>query len=485
MTTLIGRSPKDSYQELLKLNHLNAGLDSTLRSVEDGIGVSTPLQLSTTDVALNGLKWPSGGTAGQFLRISTTSGLLEWANPIGTIASQSASSVAITGGTITGLGLPVASSDAATKAYVDAASTGAGGFTTGMEVYSATNPGAGWLPANGATYPISSYPTLASKLGAIVNGSFAFSTATTFTNGYACTNISYANGFFYTFTPTGTTPVYQYSTNGTSFTTLTVPFTASWIVAYGNNTWVGVDGNGILATSTNGTSWTTHPSLGTGNASVFTIMFGNGKFVIGLTQGRFATSTDGITWTISASVNASAGVSSIAFGNGIFMATCGNATVYTSTDAITWSSHSTGGTTNYISTSVAFANGTFAVLDSGAFVQITTNGTSWTTHGSYGGGGVQIVASGGMFAMMTRATTSSSSAPSMYKSTDGINWTGYSTGLSYGYSIAFGAGVIITTGSTTSVTLVTYAKPFTYNPDTQFLLPSLTAYTPAVPYIKT
>lgn len=43
---------------------------------------------------------------------------------LGSIATQAASSVAITGGTITGLGSPSGSSDAATKGYVDTATTG-------------------------------------------------------------------------------------------------------------------------------------------------------------------------------------------------------------------------------------------------------------------------------------------------------------------------------------------------------------------------
>jgi hypothetical protein len=80
MTSLFKRSPKDSFQELLKLENTGAGIDSTLRSVQDGLGINTPLQLSTTQIALNGVVWPtSTGMAGQILTANADS-TLSWQN---------------------------------------------------------------------------------------------------------------------------------------------------------------------------------------------------------------------------------------------------------------------------------------------------------------------------------------------------------------------------------------------------------------------
>lgn len=77
--SLIGRAPKDSYPELLKLNNSGAGVDTTLRSVTDGTGNASPLQLSTTQIALNGAVWPTSvGTTGQQLVVGT-GGNLGWA----------------------------------------------------------------------------------------------------------------------------------------------------------------------------------------------------------------------------------------------------------------------------------------------------------------------------------------------------------------------------------------------------------------------
>lgn len=48
MSTLAGRKPKDTYKDLLHIENSNAGLDSTLRTVESGGGDASILALSTS-----------------------------------------------------------------------------------------------------------------------------------------------------------------------------------------------------------------------------------------------------------------------------------------------------------------------------------------------------------------------------------------------------------------------------------------------------
>jgi hypothetical protein len=83
MPTLFNRAPKNSYQELLKLTNTEAGLDTNLRTIEDGTGTISPLSLSTTQIALNGLIWPTTtpGT-GQILSVGAGDQLV-WANANG------------------------------------------------------------------------------------------------------------------------------------------------------------------------------------------------------------------------------------------------------------------------------------------------------------------------------------------------------------------------------------------------------------------
>lgn len=50
MTTLTGKKPANTYKDLLQVSNLNSGIDGTLRSIEDGEGTLSPLQLSETEV---------------------------------------------------------------------------------------------------------------------------------------------------------------------------------------------------------------------------------------------------------------------------------------------------------------------------------------------------------------------------------------------------------------------------------------------------
>ena len=49
--SLLGRKPSDTYKSLLKVGEsANQTIDTTLRSIEDGLGNDTALSLSTTSV---------------------------------------------------------------------------------------------------------------------------------------------------------------------------------------------------------------------------------------------------------------------------------------------------------------------------------------------------------------------------------------------------------------------------------------------------
>lgn len=55
MTTLSGRAPKDTFKDLTQISNGNAGLDSTLRPLEDGEGTQSPLLLSTTGIRVDAI----------------------------------------------------------------------------------------------------------------------------------------------------------------------------------------------------------------------------------------------------------------------------------------------------------------------------------------------------------------------------------------------------------------------------------------------
>lgn len=74
MSTLTGRQPKDTYKDLLQVSNSNMGVDTTVRTVEDGEGTASALQLSTTKVNINGTPQIGGvdmtATAGQLNQLA-------------------------------------------------------------------------------------------------------------------------------------------------------------------------------------------------------------------------------------------------------------------------------------------------------------------------------------------------------------------------------------------------------------------------------
>jgi len=54
MATLTGRTPGDTYKNLLQIDNSNSGVDVTLRRVEDGEGDNTALSLGTTSAQIHG-----------------------------------------------------------------------------------------------------------------------------------------------------------------------------------------------------------------------------------------------------------------------------------------------------------------------------------------------------------------------------------------------------------------------------------------------
>lgn len=64
MATLQGKTIKDTYKDLLQVSNSNSGVDATLRTIEDGEGTSSALQVSTTNVRVNGSLDVTGSVTG-------------------------------------------------------------------------------------------------------------------------------------------------------------------------------------------------------------------------------------------------------------------------------------------------------------------------------------------------------------------------------------------------------------------------------------
>lgn len=203
--------------------------------------------------------------------------------------------------------------------------------------------------------------------------------------------------------------------------------------AYGNGVWVAGGTDGVLITSTNGTTWTERSSnfsnivtgvYGSYNiANIKYVRYGNGRWFISGENDSVKTSTDTITWTSIAqtfsNVNVaiaygngnwifagSSGVAYIssdptntslwttittnfssygfidaAYGNGIWVAGGSNGKIYTSTDGITWATQTSNFGTNTI-LSIAYGNGRWIAGGEQGQMRVSTDGATWTTETS-------------------------------------------------------------------------------------------------------
>jgi hypothetical protein len=146
------------------------------------------------------------------------------------------------------------------------------------------------------------------------------------------------------------------STDGTNWTTKTIDGT--WrSIAYGNGVWVLV-GNGIATSTDNGATWTTR-TLGTDYwyGSLNAVAYGNGRFVaVGAARNGggsdIVTSTDGIRWVTQTKRGMEWATQTnmewrecerwdywrnIAYGNGRWVAVSRYGSIATSTDGFNWS----------------------------------------------------------------------------------------------------------------------------------------------------
>ena len=229
--------------------------------------------------------------------------------------------------------------------------------------------------------------------------------------------IAYGDGMFVAIgRRTGFGPVTYiagYSTDGVTWTTVTLPVTAEWThLVYGNGMFVAVDSktNLKLVYSTDrGATWNrgTYPS----GYSTDLFGYGGGKFIIG---GISANDT------------------------------------YSSTDCITWTD---GGGPSIIMSSLAYGNGMFVGMQYGAETKFgySYNGKSWTT-GTMPEFTCKSMAYGdGMFVAIGKGR----GAEALY-SADGITWNETSIPISLSQDgrndtisfkqIAYGSGKFVTLG---------------------------------------
>ncbi|GBU29448.1 hypothetical protein R84B8_03013 [Treponema sp. R8-4-B8] len=174
-----------------------------------------------------------------------------------------------------------------------------------------------------------------------------------------------------------------------------------YAIAYGDGKFIAAGGNGKMATSTDGTTWTAVADSGiwdytyngnTNKASISEIAYGNGKWVAGcyvqaIHNSKMATSTDGTTWTAVDVSSIFDSIIALAYGGGKFIAAGGNGKMATSTDGTTWTAVADSGIWDYTYngntykasiSEIAYGNGKFIAAGGNGKMATSTDGTTWT-----------------------------------------------------------------------------------------------------------
>lgn len=170
------------------------------------------------------------------------------------------------------------------------------------------------------------------------------------------------------FVAVGSDGIIAYSTDGSSWIQTTVGSNRWTSIIYGNGMFVAV-GSNIRAYSTDGIKWTQIKASG-GWAGV---TYGNGKFVAVGSSGIIAYSIDGISWT---QITASGNWTSVTYGNGVFVTgNNGSGKVAYSTDGISWE---TAPINIYYLSDITYGNGKFVAVGFSGVIAYSTDGINWT-----------------------------------------------------------------------------------------------------------
>ena len=225
--------------------------------------------------------------------------------------------------------------------------------------------------------------------------------------------------------PAGSSTTAYYSTNGTSWSTSTLPgSSADWTaVAAGDISNVAyVVALGTTGTSTaaysidGGETWTASALPQT--SAVTSVAFGGGRFVgVRSDSNNSLVSTGGTVWANGANIlPGSTTWQSITYGKGRFFAVAsgGDASAY-SLDGISWTAAALPSTATW--NSIAFGNNLFVALSTEGDIAISNNGTSWTAVAG------TIDADEVGYGQGSFIATSHASSTAFYKSQDGITWT--------------------------------------------------------------
>jgi hypothetical protein len=352
------------------------------------------------------------------------------------------------------------------------------GTATGTIIgYGSATPPSGFLACDGSTYNDASYTALSTVLGNIRSNVFTSSLSSAFFG----TNVALTNSRIFILQDNTTTASYFSSDSGATWSTTNVALRGNvvwngtyYVAGFGSD----CSANGIRY-STNGTSWTTVTA--NINWGVSGIAWSGSRYVaVQENGGNNSYSTNGTTWTAGGAFGGSANFMDVAFGASLFVAVGGLGStprIATSTDGTAWTSRTVpaGWGTNGAK-SVIFINSRFVAVDANNNIISSTDGITWTLNYT------NNVSSSVFFSQTAgnRQRVSYNSSDSSYYfqdaySSDLATWSKIPRSASYSsYVVSYS----LMSATVSDGTRVYNGNGFVYNPypyttGSQFLVPNL------------
>jgi len=248
--------------------------------------------------------------------------------------------------------------------------------------------------------------------------------------------LTFGNGVYVLGTTNG---VIRTSTNGTTWTSRTSSLTDIQAVAFGDGLYLAAGDDGGLLTSTDATTWTSRTS-GFGTDNIQALTYGDGLYLAAGSQGNLSTSTDGTTWTSRTSGFGTDTINALTYGDNLYIAAGSQGKLFTSTDGTTWTSRTSGFGTDTIN-ALTYGNGLYLAGGGGVKVTTSVNGINWTARNAAFTSEIKSLTYGCALYMAVGNDGGLSTSP------EGINWTSRATGgIDDMSGSTYGAGLYLAAG---------------------------------------
>ncbi|MDO8631527.1 MAG: hypothetical protein Q7R41_13660, partial [Phycisphaerales bacterium] len=146
-------------------------------------------------------------------------------------------------------------------------------------------------------------------------------------------------------------------------------------ITYANDRFLALSGQGFIAISQDGKSWTERYLAKGGDMRG--VAYGNGRYLIVAFYGDVLTSPDAVTWTLERSAIQRIRFTGVAFGKGMFVATSEDGAIHASEDGAQWTRVAS--EPGVALRSITFALDRFVAVGSQGVVLSSGDGKSWTS----------------------------------------------------------------------------------------------------------